>query len=108
MDLSALSKDPTKLPCPRCSGTVDAGATWKSIRNLRAATLTCPHCNTPLAKETKNHWSSLALIATLAVTNFLPLTAPWNWLLTMGGLVLTFGLIAKEIDSTHLTIRDDS
>jgi len=108
MNLSVLGKNPTQLPCPRCGAHVDSGASWKAMRSLRRSALACPRCQAPLTKSRKHYWSSLAASGTIVLTHLFPAQSDWRWIFAILGFAASLWLLAKEIDSTHLVIREEA
>ena len=102
MDMLTISKDPTKLPCPVCKHTVDAGATWKSMKLLRRNELTCQNCGANLEKKSKNYFSSIALIILGSAGFYHKELSPWDLAIQLIALVAFLVLFWMEIKSAHL------
>jgi hypothetical protein len=100
-----INKDPTKLPCPVCRKTVDAGATWQSMKLLRRNELTCQKCGANLEKKGKYYFSNVALLISCAVGFYRKELSPWDLPLQLSGFTVFFALLWLEIKSVHLVTK---
>ena len=103
MDSDFLTKNPTMLPCPCCHRELDAGASMRTMRQLKQQQFTCAHCGVALEKKTKNFGSAVFLLLPLLIS-LLRLNAPWSWALPLALFCVYFFLIGKEIQSAHLAL----
>lgn len=103
-----LTKNPTKLRCPKCGNVVDSGHTWKAVKRIWKNDLSCEHCGVALKKVSKNYWWALSLPVCYIVIFFADLREPYSTALGFLALIVTFVLIAKETASTKLEVRDES
>lgn len=105
MEPLTINKDPTKLPCPVCRCTVDAGATWKSLKLLRRSELTCQNCGANLEKKGKDYFSSIALIISSVAALYRKELFPWDLVIQLMGFAAFFALLWMEIKSVHLVAK---